>query len=467
LYKPAVQVKKKLRYGLRQVSVLMVAIRQGTLFSGVTSSVFSKDWGNQKFMEYPVSIPRCDNKGDLIEHLKNCNLRFHEGGWTIYVPPQQGLEAYFPFLASHYPPNVGLKILKSFESPESAKYVTKKYIMHPPHPFWNGDIPQLIRVANYMYLHGIGPRVYDVISMKSQTQIFTSFVMQHIDSQGLLENDYDTFMTQLNDVLSKDDIMPAIQMWEAHPDFSKPDCHGNLIRDAETGRLYYVDCQSFMFKNEKRYLQNIVTHHKKTLHFGIQDAILGGKFLYQSISGLDHGRRDTERRWRIIKELLDNAGVDMQNAVVFDVCCNAGMMLYHSLVEGAYWGVGWDLPAVAQVANALQSALGITRIEIFGQEISENSDFLKDLPSQVASKGNGILFYLAARKHIGFPKGVGELPWTTMIYEGHGKEDFEKTRGFFEEVSWLQDTTIEAMTTNKAELGEIRTMALIKRKLKH
>jgi len=380
------------------------------------------------------------------------------------MPPQDGLDAVFPFLRSNYPHQVGLKILKSFEPPETAKYVSQKYTKHPSHPFWDMTIPQLIRVANYLYQRKIGPRVYDVTYIKTPTQELTGFVIQHIDSKGLQDGDCTRFVGQLTEVLGENDIIPAIQSWQTHVDFSPPDCNGNLIRSADDDRLYYVDFQTFIFRNETHYLKKIAAQHKKTLHFGTEAALLGGRFLYQSIPGIDQGRRDTGRRWTIIKELLDTAGVDLRDAAVFDVCCNAGMMLYHSLVEGAYWGVGWDLPEVAEVARELQSALGMTRVEIVGKQISDDTDFMKDLPPHVASKSNCILFYLAAKKHIGFPKGVGELPWTTMIYEGHEKEDFDTTRELLAQVPWLRDATIRGMTTNTAELGEIRTIAVLTRK---
>ncbi len=466
IYKPASWIRSIILNSVKQIRVFSVSVRRGTLFSSMTTNFISKKWGGQSFLEYPISVPHLENENDLVQFLKDSDIQINEGRWTVYVPPQEELERLFPFITEKYPRNAGLKILKSFGHPESVKYISQSYQSHPYHPFLKGDMRQFIRVANHLYYIGIGPRLYDVIAMKTDTQTLTSFVIQHIDSDGLNDNDYVNFMAQLREIISQEVVVPMIQSWENHKDFSLPDCNENLIRSNTDGKLYYIDFQSFIFKSEKKYLKNIVKQHKNTLHFGTEAALLGGKFLYQSIPGIDHGRRDTERRWKIFLELLEKVGEDLHDKVVFDICCNAGMVLYNCLVNGAYWGVGWDLPVVAEVAVSLQSALGITRLDVFGEEITDNTDFMKYLPPHLSSHKDCILFYLAAKKHIGFPEGVGKLPWTTMIYEGHGDEDFAKTREFFAKVSWLKDAKIGAMTTNKSELGVVRTIAIITREYK-
>jgi hypothetical protein len=42
--------------------------------------------------------------------------------------------------------------------------------------------------------------------------------------------------------------------------------------------------------------------------------------------------------------------------------------------------------------------------------------------NQIHLNASGILFFLAMRKHIGFPEGIRHLPFRCMVYEGHETE---------------------------------------------
>jgi hypothetical protein len=99
------------------------------------------------------------------------------------------------------------------------------------------------------------------------------------------------------------------------------------------------------------------------------------------------------------------------------------MMLASALAAGASWGVGWDRPAVIHHARNLLLALGFTRVDLFGANLTPDYPLLEDLPAQIPqSPPRGVLFYLAMRKHIGFLDQLALLPWRAMVYEGNEVE---------------------------------------------
>jgi len=170
---------------------------------------------------------------------------------------------------------------------------------------------------------------------------------------------------------------------------------------------------------------SVISRHEETLHFGdVLTVVKGGeRFLYQDVPGRsDPGRRDTGTRITEITEMLSRHGVEFEDRVVFDVCCNSGMMMGEALARGARWSVGWDLPRVAVAANDLLSVLGAGRSELHGTGIDNETDFVDDLPTWLAAD-DAICFFLAAWHHVRFPEGIRDLPWTSLVYEGQENED--------------------------------------------
>ena len=87
-------------------------------------------------------------------------------------------------------------------------------------------------------------------------------------------------------------------------------------------------------------------------------------------------------------------------------------------------------------------ALGATRFDLFGEEISDTTDFVSKIPARYRRRDNGILLYLAVSKHIGFPDGVSKLPWEYMLYEGHAGESVRGTIDRLKNVPWLGNAQI-------------------------
>ncbi len=440
----------------RQARMFAIAWRRGSLFWSLRSRAFTREIKQQAFLEYVVP----DAAGDLIAFLTASGLKYNEGAWAIYLPPQEGLRRRLPFL-SEYSAGAGLKILKSPGNPSEARYFSEKSAAS--HPFAHGTTPELIRVANYLHKHAIGPDLYDVAALRCVDRVWTTYIVEHVPHDTLQPGDYDRFRTSLGELLDRNEVAPLLQHWESSADFQPPDCNGNLLRHTTSGDLRYVDFQAFVLSNESALLKRTLNEIGDIVHFGQTSALLGGRFLYQSVPGMKHGKRDTSDRWSGIQQLLTQHAVDLEGRVVFDICCNSGMMLGCCLNQGAFWGIGWDLPVVAATARTLQSVLGMTRVTILSEEISPRTDFLAGVPAFLRERKNGLLLYLAASEHIGFPDGVAALPWSTMIYEGHAGESAAQTLEMFGTVDWLAAATVEQIDTNALEIGTQRVVMLLKR----
>ncbi len=355
--------------------------------------------------------------------LREHGLRSAEGRHTLYLPPQPGREAVFgeAFLAA-YPPEAGFKILKNFEPPSRAGYhyatdVAAEAALH-------GPISNQVFAAAGLYASKLGPRPFDLVHLAGANADLTALVGEHIEGRTPTDAEYRAFIAEL-------EALEGRKVFRfAHPsrfdcgDFAGPDCNNNLITGPEGAR--YVDAQCFLFENEV--VADLLERRQDTLHFGDVLSVVnaGERFLYQEVPGLDGpARRGTGERWRAIEDLLSRHQLSLRGRVVFDVCCNSGMMMYGALVRGAHWAVGWDLPEVADSADRLLPLLGSGRTTLIGEQLEADTDFRAALPSWLAERAEaepGIALFLAAWHHIGFPAGIGDLPWAWLIYEGKENE---------------------------------------------
>ena len=117
--------------------------------------------------------------------------------------------------------------------------------------------------------------------------------------------------------------------------------------------------------------------------------------------------------------MLADSGLSVDDRLVLDVGCNAGMMLAAALADGAAWGVGWDLPEVSEQAEALLLALGYTRFDLIRGTLSPSYELGSDVPEHLRPLLNdSLVLYLAIRHHAGFVADLGSLPWRALVYEG-------------------------------------------------
>lgn len=447
----------------RELGWTVDAVNSGRFIAYRKNYASSSQICDQANLTFSVDLPLLKDYHSLIRWLTEQSLEYMEGACCLYIPPQPRLRDAFSQILAIYPKHVGLKILKDINSPAIAKYVSKAVAPNAGNlEAFTSCLPvEFLRVANYLYSKGVGPRVYDLIEIQTPHNKLSAYVVQHVSGSIPSEEQCQAFMEKLEE-LFKHQLL-ALPNWKDKEDFQCPGCKGNLLHDPDSGSTLYVDFQSFMLKDNIMYLEQLAEEVSQEVHFGDAHWLRGGRYLYQSIPGLQIGQRDVGARWKLFKKLFADAGISLQDKVVFDIGCNMGMISYSALVDGARWVVGWDRPKVAQHTTKILLALGLTRFNIVSQEINPDTKFHLSLPENIDSNAPTILFYLAMRKHIGFPDGVNQLPFQTMVYEGHEDETLEDTKNYLQEIlsKWKLKTV--CMTTYRDGDSKARSLAILRR----
>jgi len=428
-----------------EVSFFFHAIITGKFLIRLNSRRSSNFTLKQKILQYSFEVGTFPTVDNFRSWLLSNEFRFLEGRWTFYLPPQQNLQRHFDFLADNYPPDAGLKILKDFRCPTIAKYTNQR--QQPPagaclKRYMTLSPLSLLQIANYLYLHGLGIRIYDIIALKGVSQTLSCYVVQHIEGIEVKIENYHIFMSNLKKVLSRGEITTVHESVDMMCDFIPPNCNNNLIMSTKYGKPLYIDFQGFLL-NEKKFMDSVVKEVKDIVHFGGVRFFRGGKkYLYQSIPGLAVGKRGTDDRWHYFIDMLKEGQLSFEDRVVYDIGCNMGLMLYSALAAGAQWGIGWDKLPVVESAKKVLLSVGATRFNLIGQEISATTNFVSRIPDRYKKRKDGVLFFLAVSKHIGFPEGINNLPWEYMFYEGHASQDLETSLESLKSVSWLNNTQI-------------------------
>lgn len=402
---------------------------------------------------------------ELRASLRQHHLNWKEGRHTLYLPPQPGRERVLGAAFSRsFPTHAGVKLLKNFSSPIEAVY-------HHEVDAWGesalaGPLANQLFAAASLYAYGLGPRPYDIVHLAGKHVDMTALVGEHVEGQVPTNADHRQFITRLLELEQRGLFQFANPSRIDCGDFAAPDCNDNLLVAA--GEARYVDTQVFLFEPEK-VVQDVVGTNEEVLHFGDVMSVVnsGRRFLYQEVPGTsNNARRGTAQRWTTIDALLQRHRSHLEGRLVFDICCNSGMMMHGALERGAHWAFGWDLPEVAAAADRLLPLLGAGRTRLFGTTLDQSTDLQADLPAWArdqASERGAVALFLAAWHHIGFPPGVGELPWQWLIYEGRENEKASVTKANLQTMSERWGARLVEATTIHDGISQARPLALLRR----
>ena len=399
---------------------------------------------------------------DIEDYFRGLELKLESGGHTIYLPPSMLSRPEFRELARSYPPGIGLKIMRNKGGIDSTHYLHGAHHSRLQVRITYGH-RHLTLVANLLYAHGVGPRLYDLVELELGGVVWTAYVLEHIEGT-------EPSMTQCEEGISTLRAMEARRLFSViaplgfdHGDFQCPSCNGNALVDAQ-GRFKYIDFQNFVLEKYADYLRTLAKEAADASHFGDRSLLRGGTYLYQSIPGVGlPAKRDVARRNAVIGDLLCKAKVDLRGRVVLDVGCNVGMMMAEYLGMGAGWCHGWDRPDVVAHTDRLLLALGCTRFSTTGAELTAERRLLEDIPEFLRPRLDGcVISYLAVRGHLGWLEALRSLPWEVMIYEGHEGETQRELIEHVEQLRALLD--IELLQVESYEDGdsEPRFVALLR-----
>jgi hypothetical protein len=281
----------------------------------------------------------------------------------------------------------------------------------------------LTLVANLLFCKGVGARFFDLIELQCGDQLFTAYVIQHVSGEVPSMYECEKGIKKLRALEQQKFIKVIVPKGFKDEEFECPTCNSNA-RTNEDGEFRYVDIQNFILVKYESYLKSIAVEATKASHFGDKSFLRGGRYLYQSVPGVNlPGKRSIEDRIKLVEKLMNSTGVSVEGRLVLDVGCNIGMMMAHYLRLGAHWCHGWDRRHITPYTERLLLALGCTRFSTTGGDITGSQNIESDVPIFLKKHLDGcVISYLAIRGHLGWLEALSRIQWKFLIYEGHEGE---------------------------------------------
>jgi hypothetical protein len=425
--------------------------------------------------ELPVQKPSRVDAGAVTSTLNPqqlkawCSARhlpFAEGGDAIYLPPATWRSTPLQSVLHYYPADAGLKIARQPGGSDSYYVISRIGRAVAQKLTFSHRLQTL--TFNFLHLHGIAPRLYDLIEITDGSGIvWTAYAIENFTPSPLQPGDCESITKRLQS-LEQEKLIKLVSSagWRGI-DFEAPDCNGNLVRDRDSARLAYVDVHNFVLDHYEKHLLELASSVTDTSHFGGRSLLLGGatgSFLYQEIPGLDRpAKRSPRARLQAWDLLLTRAAIGLEGKAVFDIGCNLGLMGAEYLRRGARWLHGWDQPEVVDAARKVLLSIGCTRFSLTGGSLAPDVDLFASLPHHVKdlASDDAIVSYLAVRGHIGWLPGLGKLAWRYMLYEGHQEDGALET--YIAELNRL--VPVRILTTDRVSDGvsSVRDIAIIER----
>ena len=377
----------------------------------------------QSAMTWEVPFSFGEGPEDLINWLRARGITVAEGGHTFYIAPQDALRNIIPRVVASYPPQAGFKILKDCRHPLEARYLHKHRRSLTLLRRLIGTPQDQLIAANYMYLAGIGPRVWDLTCWENQGKRCTVFVVDHVAGCCPSIEQSTTFLERLTRLDRDSHLRILMPDWKNNADFMPPDCHSNLIYSRALGRAQYVDFQNFAVRDRTSWSREIASN-------GIpRDSV--SRLTRRSDAAdrplpiVQSGRKRDKQSAFVIGALQESLRT-LTGRIVLDVGCGNGTRLHAALVAGAAWGVGWDRTAIVADTQALLFSLGTTRFTLIDAELHPNYRLENDLPLHLEHQRSGaVVFYSAGLKRIDVLRSLSATRWEALVYEGDGSERME------------------------------------------
>jgi hypothetical protein len=401
----------------------------------------------------------------LLSYLQSNDLKFNEGGHAVYLTPAAFQSSVFAKVASQYPPDAGLKIVKGQGGIDETGYINEptkgdsrihlKLVHSHRH---------LTLVSNLLNAKGVGPRLYDLIEMEGNDCRWTAYVIQHVSGPVPSVEECERGLDKLRALEAEGLLKVLLPEGFNDEEFDCPSCSDNAFTN-EDGHFQYIDFQNFVLTNYESYLRTVALDATDASHFGDGSVLRGGKYLYQSVPGLTlPSKRSIDQRMQVFREALTAAGVAVENRLVLDVGCNIGMMMGQYLKLGARWCHGWDRKHLVPHTEKLLLALGCTRFSTTGTDISASQPLQENVPDFLKKYLDGcVVSYLAVRGHLGWLDELATLPWKFMIYEGHEGETQEDFEEYLKEFSARTSFRVGHLTSYVDGDSDERTLAILVR----
>lgn len=411
-----------------------------------------------------INIPNLDlsNLDAFLDKLKSDGLPYGTGGHAVYLPPETIENTAFRELSNYYPPNSGLKIVRHPGGISEAVYVYNGEGESRLHLKLIHNLRHLTLVANLLHVNGVGPRLHDLVELQCTNNLWTAFVVEHVAKPVTSNEVCEEGIKTIRELEQRNLLKVILPSGFDDAEFQCPHCSGNAFMTVDD-QFRYIDFQNFSLTGYGMFLKSVAVEAATATHFGDKSILRGGRYLYQSVPGVDlHGKRHPEKRFRVILEMMKTSGVSLENRLVLDIGCNIGMMMAQYLKAGALWCHGWDQETVVPHTDKLLYALGCTRFSTTGGIITPSIDLKNDLGCHLQPHLHGcVISYLAIRGHINWLDDLKEIPWAFMIYEGHEWETTEQSLRYIEELKRVVPVRIGAQGEYADGDSDPRTIAIL------
>src|SRR5215218_3495807 len=411
-----------------------------------------------------ITIPNLEltNLDVFLTELKNEDLAYGAGGHAVYVPPETIEITAFRELLNYYPKNSGLKIVRHPGGISDAVYVYNGEGESRLHLKLIHNLRHLTLVANLLHVNGVGPRLHDLLELQCNKNLWTAFVVEHVAKRVTSNDVCEEGIKTIRELEQRNLLKVILPSGFEDGEFQCPDCSGNAFMTVD-GEFRYIDFQNFSLTGYGLFLKSVAVEAAEATHFGEKSLLRGGRYLYQSVPGVNlSGKRNPEKRFEVLLEMMKTAGVSVENRLVLDIGCNIGMMMAQYLKQGALWCHGWDQEVVVPHTEKLLYALGCTRFSTTGGVITQSTDLKNNLGCHLKPHLNGcVISYLAIRGHINWLDALKEIPWAFMIYEGHEWETTEQSLGYLEDLKKVVPFRIGAQGEYEDGDSESRTVAIL------
>lgn len=399
-------------------------------------------------MQWPrrVVIPGVDvrTEKELIRYVKGIAGAV-TSEHTVYLPPGSVLGSPFRILGNDYPPHFGIKILRNVGGVDHVEYihrldtVTQTQLMYSPR--------HLSMIANCLHIEEVGPRVYDLVELQCGDFSLTAFVVEHVDGRTPTVPECHEGLTKIRQMVDRSliDVITPDGLGDA--DFKCPECNGNMLVERETGKVYYIDFQNFVFTSYESFLGGIIGAATSDSYGSGSIIRKAGRDFYESIRDDDAcAMRDAAGRMQIVQELIRRSGVSIRDRLVLDIGCDMGAMMAHYLKWGAKWCHGWDNPGVTRHAERLLLALGCTRFSLSMRGLGRGASLDGDIAEFLKPMLRGcVISYLGVHDRLGWLETLGGIPWSCLVYEGDQGEDEQECMERISELGRVRRVEIGAM----------------------
>ena len=151
-------------------------------------------------------------------------------------------------IARNYPKNAGIKIINNPGGIDDSTYISNsRKRISSLHKMLTNNRRYLSLVANLLYHNGVGPRLYDLIELEWGGELWTAYVIEHVDGRVPSEAECNAGLKKIREMEAEGLIKINLPDGFDDEDFQCPACNRNAFMD-DVGRFQYIDFQNFILR---------------------------------------------------------------------------------------------------------------------------------------------------------------------------------------------------------------------------